>query len=610
VQGQPNVPRMPSLPGARFVSRPSFSGWFGPAMFGWLGAFAILFVAGRFDRQAVDAALLVPLAAGLVFMLLTRIEVEDGQLCVSTWGIRRRCIYLFGLRSVTTRPRRWSIAPALVLVALDGTRLEIHLGSWRREEELLELIYAAAERAHVKIDPRDADILADLPYTRPWVFRYRPWRGGIRAGQQVTPSYLIKLAILFAIGLPVAVGANRALIAAFDSVASQVGVAWENVLFPRHPDPAWVDRFDVPTGPGDMWVGDVALTRGRMAVATREDILQFWGTVRVRTSGDGGRTWSPAIDVSEPGNAARHSLVAAPDGTLTLAWAQQDPGGFTQQLVIRRSRDGGISWSAPVVVATPGGGVVGLPALVTTDAAAVVAFTDGATGKIWAQPLTGDGAPDGPPVAIGTARHLLFSDGALLDGALTIAGAGGHLVLAYVLGDTLGDNRLVVALSDDGGRSWTQGSNLSQTIDGGRPRLASDGSTLVLAVVDHVSEVGYSHLRRFVQIQLSRDGGATWQRTATFERAPSVGPLELVRSNGMWRLLYAACPGMESCVVPGRIWYTTSRDGAAWTEPGVVTDVGPVTPVGIVADESGVSAVWATVESEHDWRLSVSRRND
>jgi hypothetical protein len=609
VEGQPSVPGMPLLPGAKFVSRPSFGGWFLPAMFGWMGAFAILFVTGRSDRRAVDAALLVPLAAGLAFMLLTRAEVEAGQLCVSTWGIRRRCIYLYGLRSVTTRSSRWTIAPTLVLVALDGTRLEIQLGSWRREEELLQLIYGAAERAHVKIDPRDADILADLPATRPWPLRYR-WRGGIRGGEQVTPGLLIKLAIVFAIGFPVALVVNRALSVALDFATGRGGVAWETVLFPRHPDRAWVDRFDVPTGAGDIWVGDVAMTRGRMAVATREDIQGFWGTIRVRTSGDGGRTWSPAVDVSGRGNAARQSLVAAPDGMLTLAWSQQEPGGFTQQLVVRRSRDGGVSWSAPVVVATPGGGVVGLPAIVTTDTAAVVAFTDGATGEIWAQPLTGDGAPDGPPAAVGTARHLLYSDGALLDGALTIAGAGGHLVLAYVLGDTLGDNRLAVALSDDGGRSWKLGSNLSQEIDGGRPRLASDGSTLVLAVVDHVSEVGYSHFRRFVQIQASRDGGATWQRTATFERAPSVGPLELVRSNGMWRLLYAACPGMESCVVPGRIWYTTSPDGVAWTEPGVVTDVGPVTPVGIVADESGVSALWATVESEHDWRLSVSRRNE
>jgi BNR repeat protein/BNR/Asp-box repeat protein len=606
VEGQPSVPGMPLLPGAKFVSRPSFGGWFLPVMFGWLGAFAILFVTGRSDRHAVDAALLVPLAAGLVFMLLTRAEVEAGQLCVSTWGIRRRCIYLYGLRSVTTRSSRWTIAPTLVLVALDGTRLEIQLGSWRQEEELLQLIYAAAERAHVKIDPRDADIIADLPATRPWALRYLRWRGGIRGVQQVTPSSLIKLAIVFAIGLPVALGVSRVLNVALDFATSQVGVVWETGLFAKHPDSAWVDRFDVPTGPGDTWVGDVALTRGRMAVATREDIQHFWGTVRVRTSGDGGRTWSPAVDVSGPGNAARQSLVAAPDGTLTLAWSQQEPGGFTQQLVVRRSRDGGVSWSAPVVVATPGGGVVGLPAIVTTDTAAVVAFTDGATGEIWAQPLTGDGAPDGPPAKVGTARHLLYSDVALLDGALTIAGTGGHLVLAYVFdADTL-----AMVLSDDGGRSWTLGSNLSQQIDAGRPRLASDGSTLVLAVVDHVTEVNYSHLRRFVEIQVSHDGGATWQRTANFERAPSVGPLELVWSTGMWRLLYAACPGMEVCVVPGRLWYTTSRDGVAWTEPGVVTDVGPVTPVGIVADESGVSALWATVESEHDWRLSVSRRNE
>jgi hypothetical protein len=610
VDGQRAIPGIPWLPGERFYSWPSTSGWLLPTMLAWLGGLAILFVTflvtGRSDRRAVDAALIVPLAAGLVFMLLTRVELEAGQLCVSTWPIRRRCIYLYGLRSVTTRPSRFSIAPTLVLVALDGARLEIQLGAWRREEELVAFIYSAAERAHIKIDPRDADIIADLPATRPWGLRYRRWRGGIGGGEQVTPSSLIKSAIVFAILLPVALGVSRAVPAALDSAASLVGPAWETVLFPRHPDAAWVDRFDVPTGAADTWAGDVALTRGRMAVATREDIQKLGGTIRVRTSGDAGRTWSPAVEVSEPGNAARHSLVAAPDGTLTIAWSQQGPGRSAQQLVVRRSADAGVSWSAPVVVATPRGGLVGLPAVITTDTTAVVAFTDGATGEIWAQPLTADGAPDGPPAAIDVARHQLSSNAALLDGALTIAATGNHLVLAYVGTE----ERVYVALSDDAGRTWTLGTNLSQEIYAGRPRLASDGSTLVLAVVDHVGETGYSSYRQFVEIQVSRDGGATWQRKANFERAPSVGPLELVWSGGMWRLLYTACPGMEVCVVPGRIWYTTSRDGVAWTEPGVVTDVGPVTPVGIVADESGVSALWATVESEHDWRLSVSRRND
>jgi hypothetical protein len=226
VEGQPYVPNVLRVPGTSFVARPSTSGWLLPTMLGWMAALAILVVTGHSDRSAVDAALLVPLAAGLVFMFLTRVELQDGQLCVSTRGIRRRCIYLYGLRSVTTRRSRWSIAPILVLVALDGTRLDLQLGSWRREEELLDLIYAAADRAQVKIDPRDAYILTDPPALRP-VGRYgrESWLGGIPGGDQLTRYDLLRLGIAVAVWVVVTFGVSRVADGAMNLLRS----IWETV---------------------------------------------------------------------------------------------------------------------------------------------------------------------------------------------------------------------------------------------------------------------------------------------------------------------------------------------------------------------------------------------
>jgi hypothetical protein len=220
------VPGIPWLPGERFYSWPSTNGWLGSVVLGWAAAFAILIPMGRAEGRVVDAAVLVPLAAGLVFMLLTRVELEAGQLCVSTWPIRRRCIYLYGLRSVTTRPSRFSIAPTLVLVALDGARLEIQLGAWRREEELLQLIYAAAERAHVKIDPRDAYILTDPPELRPrGRYGRESWLGGIPGGDQLTRYDLLRLGIAVAVWVVVTFGVSRVA----DGAMNLLRAIWETV---------------------------------------------------------------------------------------------------------------------------------------------------------------------------------------------------------------------------------------------------------------------------------------------------------------------------------------------------------------------------------------------
>jgi hypothetical protein len=226
VEGQPNVPNVLRRPGASWVSWPSTNGWLGSVVLGWAAAFAILIPMGRAEGRVVDAAVLVPLAAGLVFMFLTRVELQDGQLCVSTRGIRRRCIYLYGLRSVTTRRSRWSIAPILVLVALDGTRLDLQLGSWRREEELLDLIYAAADRAQVKIDPRDAYILTDPPALRP-VGRYgrESWLGGIPGGDQLTRYDLLRLGIAVAVWVVVTFGVSRVV----DGAMNLLRAIWETV---------------------------------------------------------------------------------------------------------------------------------------------------------------------------------------------------------------------------------------------------------------------------------------------------------------------------------------------------------------------------------------------
>ena len=133
----------------------------------------------------------------------------------------------------------------------------------------------------------------------------------------------------------------------------------------------------------------------RVYLMTREQITGFWGVLSLRSSADGGRTWGDPVQVSAAGgpSAARHTLTLGPDGSLWAAWSQIGVAPSTQQLVLRRSRDEGRTWEAPIRASRPEVGLVGIPALVMTARTSFVAFTDGDRGTVIVQALDADGSP-------------------------------------------------------------------------------------------------------------------------------------------------------------------------------------------------------------------------
>jgi len=146
---------------------------------------------------------------------------------------------------------------------------------------------------------------------------------------------------------------------------------------------------------GDTWDGNLATDGTNVYLMTREEIDGSWGVLYVRSSGDGGRTWGEPVRVSAAGgpSAARHALTVAPDGGLWAAWSQMGEAPLTQQLVLRRSGDGGKTWEEPVRASGTNIGLVGIPALVMTEEARFVTFTDGERGTVIVQVLGADGSP-------------------------------------------------------------------------------------------------------------------------------------------------------------------------------------------------------------------------
>jgi len=381
----------------------------------------------------------------------------------------------------------------------------------------------------------------------------------------------------------------------------------ETVVFPRHIDPAWVSATDAGVGPADSWLGDFASDGHSLYLETREGIQGFWGSVVVRRSDDGGMTWSPGATISSPPgpSAARHALAIAPEGTLYAAWAEQGPQPATQRLLVRRSVDRGASWSMAVRVSPPRVGLVALPVFLLGQDLRLIGYTDGQTGDIWIQRLATDGSPDGIPAHLGVTNQQLYSDADFIDGGLALAQTDGRILAAYV---GAGHPSLRVAVSDDGGRSWQSAGSIDQTLLAGqRPRLASDGATIVLAAVDPNESARYLK-SPFVRVWRTLDGGASFQRGPDVTDLRSVGDVDVVWSAGAWRLVYAGCPGFMTCATPSRVWYAVSRDAEHWSRPSVVTEPGQVRPIGVGAGSFGVSLAWVEVRSDHDWRFVISRR--
>lgn len=597
-----------------FETRLLGQSWVLPVAVALLAAGAAGFAVAGFPTLWLAALLAVGAVVVGRLRAASRITVVGERLCVAFLRTQPRCIGLRELGSVMPRPA-WEngwMAPTLELTSRDRRRVTIRLGWWNQESELLAIIADAADRAGALVDPSVTEILRDRPSAEWWTPTARQARedaarkeGRLARALNRLPRPLRMLVqgVLVVVELALFVVAMFALYFALQLAS----VAWENVLAPRAVDPAWTTRVAVPATPGDSWVGNLVTDGETLHLAMREGVQGFWGVLTVRSSPDGGETWAEPIVLSRGDwpNAARHTLAIGPDGALYVAWAEQGPAPQTQQLLLRRSIDGGASWEAPVRLSPPSVGLIGLPVILPVPDGLVVGYTDGRTGEVWVQRTTALGALLDDPVRLGVTTRQLYSDADFHDGALALAAAGDTLVAAFVDGE----ESLRVVHSDDAGRTWQRSRGVDQDLYAGRPRLASDGSTVLLAASDPNREARYVN-NPFVRIWTSADGGATFARGPDVTDVVDVVHLELAWADGRWRLLYEACPGFVACATDYRIWYATSADGSTWSEPSVVTDPGPVTTIGLAVGEFGTAAVWASMNAPHAWSFVLARRAD
>ena len=284
---------------------------------------------------------------------------------------------------------------------------------------------------------------------------------------------------------------------------------------------------------GDSWDGNLASDGTRVYLMTREAIAGFWGVLYVRSSADHGLTWGEPVQVSAAGgpSAARHALTVAADGSLWAAWAQAGASEGTQELVLRRSRDGGRFWDAPIRASSSNVGVVGIPALVMTAEARFVAFTDGARGTVYVQDLDADGAPSGDPAALRSTRRTLYDDSSLLDAGVSAAAIQGRAVLVMHDGADLWRYQRPAP-----GGSWSEEPWYTFAAFAAPRVVAVDGGFMALTAVPTADDV--------VQISAdsSSDAGQTWGSVAAWHD-PAAGSAVLAASSDGAFAIWESCGG-------------------------------------------------------------------
>jgi len=270
-------------------------------------------------------------------------------------------------------------------------------------------------------------------------------------------------------------------------------------------------------------------------------------------------------DVYAAGESGYHtfripSLIATPKGTL-LAFAEARRAGAGDagdiDLVLKRSRDGGVSWSPMQVVGDNGPHTFGNPcAVVDTRVGTVwlltthnrgtdrekdiLAGTSQASRTVWAMKSEDEGVTWSTPVEITSSVKQADWTWYATGPGVGIQARDGRLVIPANHAEAgSGAHRSHVIFSDDGGRSWRLGASSEAGTNESQVVELADGR-LMLNMRNHPPKD-----RNFRMVALSDDRGRTWSKPApdhTLLEPPaqaSLVRLTTVKTRGRNRLLFA-----------------------------------------------------------------------
>ncbi len=265
------------------------------------------------------------------------------------------------------------------------------------------------------------------------------------------------------------------------------GDAWPGVYTSKDGGKSWKGQLlpGYPGGPTSIFTGtytvggDPSVSFGPEGRAYYAGIVfnragfgsAMDGTIFVARSDDGGNTWDESIVARGHGGLFHDHEQITADGTagpnrgsVYVSWTAFQGG--QSPIVVSRSTDGGVAWSAPLEVSgtvTPGGFFQDSVPAVGPDGTVYVVWdetflTTGAVTsmRIWLARSTDGGATFSAPMLVANPVPEVLHNAPYRHGTYATIGVGptGRIFVAWA-DNRLGDADILLATSDDAGVTWS-----------------------------------------------------------------------------------------------------------------------------------------------------------
>jgi hypothetical protein len=318
------------------------------------------------------------------------------------------------------------------------------------------------------------------------------------------------------------------------------------------------------------WDGEATLTRGsnyraQVVRTGPSHAVAIWvasGASReviMRRTADGGETWTTPVSLAS--NTGLYPSLSASGARVDVAYVGFTTcpgGGDASRAFYRRSLDGGATWQPPRALSSACSRVEDLDVARHPSGQVTVVWTHTYSGRILARTSTDGGLTFGPTRFVAQTdngdRDSVPGSRYIYTGDPQLAIGWGVTYLAYSADNDI----LAVSRSSDGGMTWSEGRRLSRSASTGRYSIVATGHAAIIGYTNRASGRAQAVYRR------TTDSGATWSSTrvlttgasGTFSKSPQFA----YHAGTLAAIVKAGMPGASP------IWHRQSTDfGMTWS---------------------------------------------